>query len=127
VDERQVLRHKSYTLARRTPWAAVFELEAMDYDFHLFKDARTGRDSVIYRSAETGGYGLLSSGAAPEPETGLSVSGFPAPELTLAAARDKLDLSGQPFVFFTDPATGRGGLLYHRFDGHYGLITPAQE
>ncbi|WP_157536105.1 hypothetical protein [Kitasatospora mediocidica] len=24
-----------------------------------------------------------------------------------------------------DAATGRGNVLYHRYDGHYGLITPA--
>jgi Sigma 54 modulation/S30EA ribosomal protein C terminus len=30
---------------------------------------------------------------------------------------------GQPFVFFVDPETGRARLLYHRYDGHYGLIA----
>jgi hypothetical protein len=25
-------------------------------------------------------------------------------------------------LFYIDAATGRGGLLYHRYDGHYGLI-----
>ncbi|MEU9044774.1 MULTISPECIES: sigma 54 modulation/S30EA ribosomal C-terminal domain-containing protein [unclassified Kitasatospora] len=37
-----------------------------------------------------------------------------------------IDLTGLPFVFFTDTATSRGNVLYHRYDGHYGLITPAQ-
>ncbi|MBO1414556.1 sigma 54 modulation/S30EA ribosomal C-terminal domain-containing protein, partial [Streptomyces sp. FH025] len=31
----------------------------------------------------------------------------------------------QPFVFYTDTSTGRGNVLYRRYDGHYGLITPA--
>jgi ribosome-associated translation inhibitor RaiA len=127
AEERSVVRHKSYSLMRQTPWAAVFELEAMDYDFHLFTDATTERDSVVHRLPEHGGYGLLCSGAAPESLLGLKVSPLAAPELTAHQAIDRLDLSGQPFVFFTDAATGRGNLLYHRYDGHYGLITPAQE
>ena len=32
----------------------------------------------------------------------------------------------QPFLFFLDPEQGRGALLYHRYDGHYGLITPTE-
>jgi hypothetical protein len=30
-----------------------------------------------------------------------------------------------PFLFFIDAAPGRVSVLYHRYDGHYGLITPA--
>jgi ribosome-associated translation inhibitor RaiA len=127
AGERQVVRHKSYSLARQSPWSAVFELEAMDYDFHLFTDARTGRDCVVHRVPESGGYALLCSGVAPDPEPGLSSGRLAAPELTLDQATDRLDLGGGPFVFFTDTATGRGNLVYHRYDGHYGLITPVQE
>jgi hypothetical protein len=29
-------------------------------------------------------------------------------------------------VFFADETTGRGNVLYHRYDGHYGLITPVE-
>jgi Sigma 54 modulation/S30EA ribosomal protein C terminus len=29
---------------------------------------------------------------------------------------------GEPFVFFANPDTGHASLLYHRYDGHYGLI-----
>ena len=32
---------------------------------------------------------------------------------------------GEPFVFYLDPETGRGRVLYIRYDGHYGLITAA--
>jgi hypothetical protein len=28
-------------------------------------------------------------------------------------------------VFFIDAATGRGSVVYHRYDGHYGLLVPA--
>jgi Sigma 54 modulation/S30EA ribosomal protein C terminus len=36
-----------------------------------------------------------------------------------------LEASGQPFLFFVDAETGRGNVLYHRYDGHYGLIVPS--
>ena len=36
-----------------------------------------------------------------------------------------LDEGDEPFVFFAEPDTSRGQVLYRRFDGHYGLITPA--
>ncbi|MCQ4083887.1 sigma 54 modulation/S30EA ribosomal C-terminal domain-containing protein [Streptomyces sp. RB6PN25] len=49
-----MVRHKSFSLARETPDEAAFEMEAMDYDFHLFTDLDTGRDSVIYRAGPTG-------------------------------------------------------------------------
>jgi len=31
----------------------------------------------------------------------------------------------KPFVLFTDPDTARACVAYRRYDGHYGLITPA--
>ncbi|MEU9044783.1 MULTISPECIES: HPF/RaiA family ribosome-associated protein [unclassified Kitasatospora] len=125
-EERRIVRHKSYSLTRQTAWAAVFEMEAMDYDFHLFTDAATACDSIVYRDAHTGAHRLASTGPAAEPVPGLSVSTAPAPELAVAEAVSRLDLTGWPFVFFTDAATGRGSVLYHRYDGDYGLITPAQ-
>jgi hypothetical protein len=54
------------------------------------------------------------------------VSPVPAPCLAVSEAIERLELAGQPFVFFIDPDTERGTVLYHRYDGHYGLITPAE-
>jgi hypothetical protein len=28
-------------------------------------------------------------------------------------------------LFFVNAGTGRGNLIYYRYDGHYGLIAPA--
>jgi len=44
--------------------------------------------------------------------------------LTLAEAIGRLDGLGQAFVFFVNLETGRAGLPYHRYDGHYGLVGP---
>ena len=37
----------------------------------------------------------------------------------------RLEALGQPFLFFVNSQTNRGNLIYHRCNGHYGLITPA--
>ncbi|GAA1913102.1 HPF/RaiA family ribosome-associated protein [Streptomyces sodiiphilus] len=130
VEEREVVRHKSFSLARETPDEAAFEMESMDYDFHLFTDADTGEDSVLYRSGPTG-YRLAQ--VRPRPElmgpvaVSLTLSEQSPPRLDVAGARQRLEEGGYPFVFFVDEDTGRGNLLYHRYDGHYGLITPADD
>ncbi|NUU21525.1 MAG: sigma 54 modulation/S30EA ribosomal C-terminal domain-containing protein, partial [Streptomycetaceae bacterium] len=126
--EREIVRHKSFALARETPDEAAFEMDAMDYDFHLFTDLGTGQDSVIYRAGPTG---LRLAQVQPRPDligplaVRLTVSPTPAPRLRPSFARRRLDASCDPFVFFTHAVTGRGNVLYRRYDGHYGLITPA--
>ena len=35
----------------------------------------------------------------------------------------RLEADGEPFVFYRDSETSEGRVLYHRYDGHYGLIT----
>jgi hypothetical protein len=57
--------------------------------------------------------------------TPVVVSAQPAPRLTPREAAHRLEATRWRFVFFRDVASGRGCLLYHRYDGHYGLITPS--
>jgi ribosome-associated translation inhibitor RaiA len=127
--ERDVVGHASYAGGRETPEEAADELDLLDYDFHLFTERSTGQDSVIYRT--TGGYRLAMAHPKPGrlgPVPGLmTVSRRPAPRLTVQEAAERLEAMGQPFVFFADIRTGRGSLIYHRYDGHYGLIRPAGE
>ncbi|MFF5258164.1 sigma 54 modulation/S30EA ribosomal C-terminal domain-containing protein [Actinomadura viridis] len=124
--EREIVRHKAYALERQSVDEAVFDMDMMDYDFSLFTDVATGQDSVVYRSGD--GYRLAQ--AEPPAERAdpvavpLTVSPQPAARLDEAEAIERLEMSGQPFVFFVDRATGRGRVLYHRYDGHYGLIVP---
>ena len=125
--EGAVVRHKSYALARQTPEQAAADAELLDYDFHLFTEKSTGQDSVIYRTA--GGCRL----ALAHPRTrrlgpvdpSITVSTMPAPRLPVTEATARLEAAGQPFLFFINAETGRGNLLYHRYDGNYGLIAPA--
>ena len=127
ADERDVVRRKSYALDRETPEEAAAEIELMDYHFHLFTEKSTGQDSVICRTA--GGYRLQlahsrAGGLGPVDES-IVVSEAAAPCLSLRETGALLEASGQPFLFFVNAETGRGNVLYHRYDGHYGLITPA--
>lgn len=129
---RQVVRRKSFTLPRCTVEEAAFEMNLMDYDFHLFTEAATGQDCVLYH-AEGADYRLAraqpqAQSADPGP-TGISltVSEVAAPRLTVAQATERLELSGRRFVFFVDDASGRGGVLYLRHDGNIGLITPVDD
>lgn len=129
AEERQVVRHKSFSLARESPDEAAFEMEMMDYGFHLFTDVGTGEDSVLYRSGPTD-YRIAQ--VHPHPHlvgpvaVPLTVSDVPASRMNVAEAKQRLDMTGLPFVFFADDTTGRGDVLYHRYDGHYGLIVPAE-
>jgi ribosome-associated translation inhibitor RaiA len=127
AEERDVVRRKSYALDREAPEQAAAEAELMDYDFHLFTERSSGQDSVICRTA--GGYRLqLADPRAGRPgpvDESITVSEKPAPRLSLAGSSAWLEASGQPFLFFVNAETGRGNVLYHRYDGHYGLLTPS--
>jgi hypothetical protein len=46
--------------------------------------------------------------------------------LTVAEARKQLDATGLPFLLFAEPTSGRGRVLYRRYDGHYGLVRPVE-
>ncbi len=42
-----------------------------------------------------------------------------------SCALARLEAAGQSLLFFVNAETGRGNLIYCRYDGNYGLITPA--
>ncbi|WP_166350566.1 ribosome hibernation promotion factor [Phytoactinopolyspora limicola] len=132
VGERRVITHKTYAPARITPADAALDMDQMDYDFYLFTDADTGQDGIVYRAGATG-YRLAyvdpgDAGDAAQPvlPAALTLSPHPAPVLSDDEARHRLDLTRQLFVFYADDAVGRGRVVYRRYDGHYGLITPAR-
>ncbi len=128
-SERRIMRHKSYSLPTSTVDEAALEMELLDYDFHLFTEKGTKQDSVLYRDASAE-YRLaqvnpeLADELAPF-DMPLTISPQPAPRLTVDEAVERIGLLGLPFLFFVDAAADRGSVLYHRYDGHYGLITPA--
>jgi ribosome-associated translation inhibitor RaiA len=128
VEEREVVRRGTYDDEPLAVEEAVYELHLLDYDFMLFVDSDTGEDSLLYAPAD-GGYLRLARGTQPTPRTTSDeppvVDSNPAPDMTVDQARERLDAGGGPFVFFRESTSGRGCVMYQRFDGHYGLITPA--
>jgi len=129
ADERRIIRRKSFTMAPCTLDDAAREMDLLDYDFHLFTEKGTGTAAVLYRAGATG-YRLtlvaptLADQLSPY-ALAVTISRQPLPCLTEEEAANRLGLLGLPFLFFIDAAQGRAGVLYHRYDGHYGLITPA--
>jgi hypothetical protein len=45
--------------------------------------------------------------------------------IDLQTAVSEMNAVGHRFLFFEDAETGRGSVVYRRYDGHYGLIEPA--
>lgn len=129
ADERRVIRRKSFTMAPCTLDEAAREMELFDYDFHLFTEQGTGTAAVLYRNGATGYRLALVAPALADQlspyELPVTISRQPVPCLTEEEAADRLGLLGWAFLFFVDAAQGRAGVLYHRYDGHYGLIAPA--
>jgi len=127
--ERRIIRHKSFTAAPATIDDAASEMDAMDYEFHLFTEVGSGQDSVIYRAGPTG-LQVAQVNPAPAALNSFSVpatiSTQPAPLLSVDEAADQLGLRGLPFLFYLDAEHARGCVLYRRYDGHYGLISPAE-
>jgi ribosome-associated translation inhibitor RaiA len=106
-EEREIVAHKSFAIAWSTLDEATFDMEVLDYDFFLYIDAESGEDRVVYRQD-----GEIRVATDPPTET-------------VQEALERLDAGGEPFVFFREVTTGRGAVAYLRYDGHYGLIRPA--
>jgi hypothetical protein len=104
--------------------AAAATLGAMDYQAHLFTDPDAGTDAVIYRAGPTGYRLTRLALAAPSRRTRLPLvlDAQPVSALTRQQALARLDRAEPPHLFFDDHDSGRGSLLYRRFDGHYALV-----
>jgi ribosome-associated translation inhibitor RaiA len=126
VDEREVMRRTTFTGAELTADEAVFDMEQADFDFFLFTEMATEEDAVVEREAD-GTYALRRlhpTTVDPGPiAIEVRVVEGAAPELSVDQAVEQLDAGGHRHLFFADEATGRGSVLYRRYDGHYGLLT----
>jgi ribosome-associated translation inhibitor RaiA len=126
VEERELVRRKSHVLHERTVAEAALDLVLLDQVWVLFSELTTGSDALL---ADTGdGFALtIASGGVPDVEdVGAPVElELGAPHLGLEAALTLLDELGAPFLFFVDEETGRGRVVYRRYDGHHGSVTGA--
>jgi hypothetical protein len=103
-------------------------MDALDYQAHLFTDIRTSHDAIVCWAGPTGYRLARQTSPAPtlQPEgLPLTIHPDPAPVLPVEQAMARLGTTDGDYLFFTDPTTGRGQLLYRRVDGHYGHVSPA--
>jgi hypothetical protein len=123
-EEREVIRRKTFALSALTPEQAALEMFLQDLDFHLFTNADTGEENVVYRRPD-GTTALMQITPTLGGTPPFAVDPVPAPVMLIDGAAERLNLTGEPFVFFVDAQTRRGNVLYRRYDGHYGLIEPS--
>jgi ribosome-associated translation inhibitor RaiA len=128
VDERDLVRRKTFALEPITVDEAAFDLDQSGHDFYLFNELQTGADCVLHR----GNGGELELLCAGDSSPDLARATVPihrkqsaVGESSVEAAKERLNLANEPFVFFRSAQNGRGQVLYRRRDGHYGLIVGA--
>lgn len=121
---RRLVRRKAYALRALTPEEAAREMQLLDHDFHLFTDLVSAEEAVVFRQrdGDLGVQFLEGSIRAIVPPPFVATA--PATTMTLARAVAELDARDARFVFFRDAASGRGEVVYRRYDGHYGLVVP---
>ncbi len=123
ASSRKVVRRKSFATTPMTVDEAAYEMDLLDHDFFLYTDTETGTPALVHRLpqggfAVSGGAGLRDQVATP----GSALPKGAPPSLTESAARDRIEASAEPLVFYVDAETGDARVLYIRYDGHYGLI-----
>ena len=128
VEDRAIVRREAYALGAADPLEALADLLDLDEDFKLFTDTRTGTEAVVHRR-DDGRIGLIYP---PGVQPALAIHNGFVPEtspvaepISLAGAIAEMDARGHRFLFFVDAETGRGNVIYVRYDGNYGLIQPA--
>lgn len=126
VDEREIVRRKSWEPDELTVDEAACDLESLDFDFSLFRELSTGQDSVIRRVGD-GTYELLQ--VRPDPTavehaaSSVTISPVGVVVSSVDDAVERLNLIDDPFIAFVDGADGPVCVLYRRTDGNYGLIS----
>lgn len=126
VEERRIVRRKTFAMRPESIEEALFDLEALDHDFFVFVNDETGEENVVY--FEDGDYAVMQPTPTPGAiaRVGVTVrSGRRPPTMNARAACEMLDATDVGFVFCVDDVTKRGFVVYRRYDGNYGLITAA--
>jgi ribosomal subunit interface protein len=118
-ETREVVRRKSFASTPMTVDEAAYEMDLLDHDFFLYCDAESDHPALVHHLPE-GGYAVR--GVDPGETVATVTHEPPPPTLTDVEARARLEADGEPFVFYLDDGTGEGRVLYHRYDGHYGLV-----
>jgi ribosome-associated translation inhibitor RaiA len=127
TGERRVVRRKTFAVGAATVAEAAADLAALDHDFLLFRHSDTDADAVLHRDDDGRLEVIVPSGVrapAAAEDVVWTTSRFSEP-VDLDTARAEMDALDHRFLFFVNRATGRGNVIYLRYDGHYGVIEPA--
>lgn len=124
VEERELVRRRSLLPERESAHDAAEDLALLDHDWGLFVEETTGVDALLEVTED--GYRLTLL-AARSPE-GLALDDpvevhHGAPRMDVTTAMRLLDETDDPKVLFVDAETGRGRVVYRRYDGHYGTVS----
>lgn len=122
AEHRRVVRHKVHGGGPMTVDEAAYDMSLLDHDFFLFTEGATARAACLRRIPGDGCAVQRPEGVVGPAAAGATVIDAPAPPLTDLQARTRLEDGGGRWVFYTDPLTGGGRVLYLRYDGHYGLL-----
>lgn len=126
--EREIVRRKTFTVGAQTVAEAAADMAALDHDFLLFRDADADADAVLHRRDGDGRLEVIAppgvAPTVPADDVAWRASRFSDP-VDVATARAEMDTLDRRFLFFVNRDTGRGNVLYLRYDGHYGLLEPA--
>ncbi len=128
VADRELVRRKSYVLHEQTVAEAALDLDLLDEDWTLFTELGTAADAVLART--DGGYRLTVATDHPPDVSDLDRPvdvETDVPRMDLATALRLLEEADLALVFFVDADTGRGKVVYRRYDGHYGTLTGSDE
>ena len=125
--ERRIERRKAFVLEPIDVPEAALEMDALDHAFFLYRDVATGSDALLYRRddgrlavIDPPGAAAVAQEVPPRERSRLSRP------IELRTAVREMDELGHRFLFFVNEHTGRGNVIYLRFDGHYGLIEPLE-
>lgn len=126
-EERELVRTKSFGIGEMDAVEAAAEMEMLDHDFFLYRDADAEVDAVVYRrdDGRTGVIGPLGLGWDGPDEDGIVREDSRGPEpRRLDDVITEMNELNHRFLYFVDEASGRARVIYLRYDGNYGLIEP---
>ena len=127
AEERELARRKTFSLDAMSPTQAAELMQDLDHDFLLFQDAGTKADAVAY-VREDGRLGVIEPAGTELPDAPGEAVRYEQSRLsepiTLDAAVAEMNELSHHFLYFVNAESGRGNVIYMRYDGHYGLIEP---
>jgi ribosomal subunit interface protein len=127
-EEREIVRRKTFATNPLAPAEAAEEMEFLDHDFYLFIESGSGADAVVYQrdDGRLGVIGPAGIGWSGESDGIVHEESRISGPTRLEDAVAEMNVLNHRFMYFTDAESGRGNVIYMRYDGHYGLIQPAR-